>query len=365
MRTLVTIRRPGEPPFPLVIEDDRFGDPDDGPIDGELATGHLYAVPGLADSHAHLGMSSMAEMLDLTDEDLRRNARHNAWLQVESGVLLVADKGSGSDATLEILSAPPTERPEAFMAGRVIAPEDGYYARYGYEVDEDGLVEAVRAVDRRAAWVKIVGDWPRKGSGPRANYSQAALARAVEVAHAAGRKVAVHTMAPAGVRLAVDAGVDSIEHGTFLSSRDLAVLADRGGVWVPTVLNTEFLVEFLGADSSGGRLMLDGLANLKELLPEAERLGVTILAGTDLAVPHGDVAREAVKLHEYGLSTTAALTAVSTAAYDYLGFDRRFAVGSPANAVFFADDPREHVETLGDPQMIIRAGRVIRSSGAQ
>ncbi|MCH7846168.1 MAG: amidohydrolase family protein [Acidobacteria bacterium] len=360
MRTLVTIRQPGEEPFPLVIENDRFVDPNDGPIDDTLDTSRLYAVPGLADSHAHLGMSSMAEMLDLTDEDLRRNARRNAWLQVEGGVLLVADKGSGSNATLEILSAPPNERPEAFMAGRVIAPADGYYAEYGYEVDEDGLIDAVRAVDQRAAWVKIIGDWPRPGIGPQANYSEAALAKAVDVAHAAGQKVAIHTMAPAGVRPAMDSGVDSIEHGTFLSSQDLAVLADRGGVWVPTVLNTEFLIEFLGADSSGGRLILDGLANLRELLPEAERLGVTILAGTDLAVPHGAVAEEAVKLHEYGLSAAAAVTAVSTAAYDYLGADRRFAPGSPANIVFFADDPRDHLETLRDPQVIVRAGRVVK-----
>ena len=92
MRTLITIRQPGEEPFPLVIDNDRFGDPDDGPIDDALDTGRLYAFPGLADSHAHLGMSSMAEMLELTDEDLRRNARRNAWLQVEGGVLLVADK---------------------------------------------------------------------------------------------------------------------------------------------------------------------------------------------------------------------------------------------------------------------------------
>ncbi len=106
--------------------------------------------------------------------------------------------------------------------------------------------------------------------------------------------------------------------------------------------------------------MLDGLANLRELLPEAERLGVTILAGTDLAVPHGDVAEEAVKLHEYGLSAAAAVTAVSTAAYDYLGADRRLAPGSPANVVFFADDPQDHLETLRDPQVIIRAGRVVK-----
>ncbi len=360
MGTLITVRQPGREPVPLVIAGDRLTDPDREPIDDELDTSRLYALPGLADCHAHLGYNAMAEMLTVSDDDVRRNAEHNAWMQVEGGVLLIADKGSGTNVTLEILEAPPTQRPEAVMAGTIIAPNDGYYQGYGHEVDEDGLVEAVRATDDRAAWVKIIGDWPRKGTGPQANYSEAALAAAVEVAHAAGRRVAIHIMAPAGVRPAVDAGVDSIEHGTFLSGDDLATLARRDGAWVPTVANTEFIVDYLGAESSGGRLLTEGLANLGDLLPEAERLGVTVLAGTDLSVPHGAVAEEAIKLHEYGLSAAAAVTAVSTAAYNYLGADGRLAPGAPANAVFFAEDPRERIDTLRYPEVIIRAGRLVK-----
>jgi imidazolonepropionase-like amidohydrolase len=302
----------------------------------------------------------MGEMLEIGEAEVRRNAEHNAWMQVEGGVLLIAEKGSGTDVTLEILDAPPTQRPEAYMAGTILAPGDGYYRGYGKEVDEEELVAAVRAADDRAVWVKIIGDWPRKGTGPQANYSEAALAAAVEVAHAAGRKVAIHIMAPAGVRPAIDSGVDSIEHGTFLSGDDLKTLAGRGGAWVPTVANTEFIVDFLGADSSGGRLLTEGLANLRDLLPEAERLGVTVLTGTDLSVPHGAVAEEAIKLNEYGLSAQAATEAVSTAAYNYLGADGRIAPGAPANAVFFAKDPSEHIETLRHPQVIIRAGRLVK-----
>lgn len=360
MRTLVTIREPGGDPTPLVVEDDRFTDPDNGPVHQEIRTEHLFALPGLADCHAHVGMENIDEGGSLTDDDIRSNCIKNAWMQVEGGVLLIADKGSASDVSLEILDAPPASRPAMEMAGRMIAPPDGYYPDYGGEVDEAGLADAVRArAASPASWVKIIGDWPRKGIGPQANYSEAALRAAVDVAHAAGRRVAVHTMAPAGVRPAVDAGVDSIEHGLFLSADDLPRLADRKAAWVPTILGVESIIGFLGVESSGGKLLARGVDNVRELLPEAERLGMTVLAGTDLAVPHGKVALEAIRLRELGLSTSAALHAVTRAAYDYLGVAHGFAPGATADVVFVRDDPRENLETLLDPMVIIRSGRIV------
>jgi imidazolonepropionase-like amidohydrolase len=362
MRTLITIREPGGRPTPLVVERDIFATPDDGPIDEEVSTGHLYALPGLADCHAHVGMDSIGQGGSLTEDDIRSNCIKNAWLQVEGGVLLIADKGSSSDVSLEILSAPPATRPAMQMAGRMIAPPGGYYPDYGCEVDEAGLAEAVRAsASTPASWVKIIGDWPRRGVGPQANYGKAALRTAVDVAHAAGRRVAVHTMAPEGIRPAVDAGVDSIEHGLFLSADDLRGLSARNAAWVPTILGAESIIGFLGANSTGGKLLAAGIRNVRELLPEAERLGVTVLAGTDLAVPHGKVALEAIRLHELGLSMPAALHAATRAAYDYLGVAREFSPGSIADVVFVRDDPREHLETLLDPVMIIRSGQFVAS----
>jgi len=360
MRTLITIREPGGGPASLVVEEDRFADPDDGSIDAEIPTEHLYALPGLADCHAHVGMESIGRGGSLTDDDIRSNCIKNAWMQVEGGVLLIADKGSSSDVSLEILNAPPVSRPAMKMAGRMIAPPGGYYPDYGCEVDEDGLAEAVRtAAGGPASWVKIIGDWPRREVGPQANYGEAAMRKAVEVAHAAGRRVAVHTMAPEGIRPAVDAGVDSIEHGLFLSPDDLPGLAARNAAWVPTVLGTESIIGFLGSESSGGELLARGVENARELLPEAEHLGLTVLAGTDLAVPHGKVALEAIRLHELGLSKQAALHAVTRAAYDYLGVARSFAPGATADVVFVRDDPREHLGTLLSPVVIIRSGRIV------
>ena len=364
MAVLVYIREPGSiSSVPLAIDGDRFVDPATATIERELDTSTWWAIPGLSDCHAHLGMERMGDAGRLTDADMEANAARHAVMQIEGGVLLVLDKGSSSEVTLRVLYAPADRRPELQMAGRIIAGPGGYYPFYALEVDEEGLADAVtEAAATAAGWVKIIGDWPRRGEGPRANYTLAGLRRAVSAAHAAGARVAIHTMAPAVASVAVDAGVDSIEHGTFLTEADLQALAARGGAWVPTVTNTASIVEFLGTDSSGGRLLTEGLANISSLLPVAERLGVTVLAGTDLAVPHGRVAVEAVALRDAGLSTAAALAAVSTSAYAYAGVDRGFRPGAVADVVFVDADPMEELETLLTPRLVIRAGRVVHRS---
>ena len=151
-------------------------------------------------------------------------------------------------------------------------------------------------------WVKIVGDWPRKGVGPVPNFSLDNLRSAVDTAHGAGARVAVHTMAREVPSMAVAAGVDSIEHGLFLEYDDIEAMAGGDCVWVPTVLRDEAILAQLGAESSGGKLFGEGLENLRRLIPIAAEAGVRVLAGTDLIGSAKDVAAEALALRRYGLS---------------------------------------------------------------
>jgi len=359
MATLVSIHEPGAESITLAIDGASFADPDTVTIDGDLGTANLFALPGLADCHAHLGMDDLGQAAGLDDAELRANTVRNAWAQVEHGVLLVCDKGSSSNVTLEILDAPPSQRPELQMAGRMIASEGGYYPGYAVEVDEEGLAAAVAAACGPHGWVKIVADWPRGRRGPQANFTPEAIAKAVDIAHAAGCRLAVHTMAPAGVEAAIAGGVDSVEHGLFMTAEDVEALAARNGCWVPTLIGAQSIIDFLEADSSGGKLLTKGLENLRGLLPVAETKEVTILAGTDLAIPHGEVAREAIRLVEFGLSPAGACRAVSTAAYAYLDVDHGFSAGFPADAVFFASDPTVDVRALAEPVLVIRRGKVI------
>lgn len=356
------INLPGRDPYEIGVSGSFFVPASHSSIDLP-DTGDLWALPGLADCHAHVSMSSLSEFDAITDASMRREIPVNTWAHLDHGVLLILDKGGKSDTTLVTLDHDADLRPYAEVAGSMISPPGGYYGNgFGTEVEPDDLVEHIRTTAKtRGGWVKLVGDWPRRGQGPVNNWPLDVLTEAVKVVHDANARVAIHSMAYSSED-AVAAGVDSIEHGPFLTEHDLKVLAERGGAWVPTIVNMLALREMLGADSSGGKLFTKGLERMRENLPLAEALGVTVLAGTDMAVRQGEVAKEAVRLKEYGLSDAAATAATSTAAYRYVGRPEQPTVGGEADVVFFRENPFEQVEALAQPALIMRRGRVVRST---
>lgn len=356
--TLITIRPPEGDTYELAIDGTEFVEPDNR-VTKKIDTAHLWALPGLADAHAHLTMTALDDIAGTSEKTMKANIPITAWAHVERGILVILDKGGNTDATLLSLDHDADLRPYVEVAGAMIHPDGGYMKGYGAAVEPDGLVEHVRSTAAtRGGWVKIVGDWPRRGIGPANNYPLDAMTEAVSVAHAAGARVAVHTMAHAASE-AVAAGVDSIEHGPFLTETDLRALAARGGAWVPTIGNQKHWVDALGPESSGGRLFKSGLDQMAENLPLAEAIGLTVLAGSDLAIPHGQIATEARLLAEYGLTDKAATIATSSAAFEYVGRSGSLKAGAVADAVFFVDNPYQDVGTLDSPALIIHRGNLI------
>jgi len=358
MTTLLTIRTPEGRTYPIAIDGDTFAEPSDD-VTTEIDTSSLWALPGLADAHAHLTMNSVSDIRGIDDETMLANISRNAWAHVDNGVLLILDKGGDSAITLVTLDHDADLRPDAYIAAGVIHPSEGYMPGFGDQVEPDDLVDFIRTkADMRGGWVKIAADWPRRGIGPVTNYPLETLKEAVDTVHQAGARVAVHTMAYAASD-AVAAGVDSIEHGPFLTPDDLASLGARGGAWVPTLLNMQFSIDILGTESSGGKILTRGLENMRETIPLAQDLGVVVLAGTDMAVPHGQVAQEAIQLKAFGLTDEAATQATSTNAYSYVGRQNSIAPGKAADAVFFNENPYEDVTTLLQPELIIHRGKMI------
>ena len=162
--------------------------------------------------------------------------------------------------------------------------------------------------------------------------------------------------------MAVAAGIDSIEHGLFITADDLTALGARGGAWVPTIAAMEGIRDMLGAESSGGKLFADGLDNVRELLAAAPDEGVAVLAGTDISVPHGGIATEAMKLADYGLAPEAVVHATTAAAYEYLGSSHSFDEGQAATVLFFDEDPRSDLSVLARPKLGLNHGEVVVGS---
>ena len=336
------------------IVDGAWAEPS-GDADTVIGEG-LWAVPGLVDAHAHLAGETLDFQPGVLSEAMQR-----ARDALTSGVTLIIDKGWSDTTTIEVIrEVPEDERPAIEAAARVIAVADGYYPGFALEIDPDGIVAAVVAEAKAGeGWVKLAGDWPRPGQGPVANFTVDQLRLAVEAAESQGSRVAIHAMARDAPSAAVEAGVHSIEHGLFLTEKDLEMLGERSGMWVPTILRTEAIVSQLGAESSGGRLLLEGLDNIQPLLPLALEAGVGVLAGTDLVGAPADVGEEALRLHQYGLSAEQALDTVTRTGFISTGRSDDFEIGVSADAVLFAANPLTDLGVLKHPKTVIRKGRVL------
>jgi imidazolonepropionase-like amidohydrolase len=253
--------------------------------------------------------------------------------------------------TLELGSGP--GMPVLQAAGRFLAPAGRYFPELlDVPVGEADLVGAALVeIGRGAGWVKVIADFPdlAAGTDTQATYRTEAIAQLVAAAHAAGARVAVHATLPDAGQL-VAAGVDSIEHGFRLDERAIHALADRGTAWTPTVAALGALLD--APDLTPGRRRLrEGRARVAELLPVAARLGVPVLAGTDVT---GSIPREVALLAQMGLEPKDALAAASTWPRRFLG------AAATADLVTYQHDPREDPGQLAHPAAAVAGGTRLR-----
>lgn len=314
----------------------------------------LFSVPGLADAHVHVS----SDRPDFVPSDPAR-IRERLVTELDGGVFLCLDKGWSDDGVLAVLDDPLDLRPALRAAGPIVAGIGGYYPGAVREVAPDDLAAAVEGHPGAGGWFKIIGDWPRRGQGAPPAFGADVLSAAVEVAHARGLRVAIHTMAPDTPSIAVEAGVDSIEHGLYLTDDDVRALGARGGAWVPTVRQVERVIEQVGPERTGGRVLRAGLDRVRALASGAIAAGVSLLAGSDFGTPRGLIGSEAVGLVEHGFSAADAVRAVTIAAYEYVDERCGFVPGLPADVVSFEHDPHDQIETLLKPVYVMRRGRVL------
>jgi imidazolonepropionase-like amidohydrolase len=314
----------------------------DQPIPAAEQLPGRFVLPGLADAHAHPALAAGPSGPVALDLDAAR-ANLAAWAR--SGITLVRDTGSPAGMVLDL--DPEPGLPVVYAAGRFLAPEGQYFPDLLVTgvAEQDLVGSALAEMSRGAAWVKVIADFPDlvAGTGPVSTYSPGALAELVRKVHEAGGRVAAHTTRPDAGEL-VAAGVDSIEHGTGLDEAAVTEMAIRGTAWTPTLCATTFLPD----DPSPERVRSKSeiRERLRTLLPLAVRLGVPVLAGTDV---RGSISREVALLAELGLEPQEALAAAST-------WSRQFIGGAGTDIVTYINDPREDPSELDRPAAVVSGG---------
>jgi imidazolonepropionase-like amidohydrolase len=318
-----------------------------------------WILPGLVDAHCHLGIAYGAKPIQSLDE-----ARELAAQDRDAGVLALRD--AGSPYPYPELDDDP-DVPRLVRAGRHVAPPRRYLRDIGVEVAAADVAATVAAQAKAGTgWVKLVGDWIDRSVGDLApSWDAATMAGAVEAAHAAGARAAVHTFSEEGVAIMVRAGVDSVEHGTGLSLDLIDEMARRGTALVPTMIN----IRTFGTIADHARAKFSGYADhmlaLRDRFPEvvrsAHEAGVPVYVGTDAGggIRHGLAAEEMLALHAAGIPAADVLASASWRAREWLGFPG-LTEGGLADLVVYPADPRTDLPVVRHPDRIILRGRIVK-----
>ncbi|MGH8887693.1 MAG: amidohydrolase family protein [Egibacteraceae bacterium] len=344
----------------LFVVEGRFATAPAGEVSTILDGG--FVVPGLVDAHAHLGLASPAPGLAE-----RETARANAREHLRSGVLAIREPGGPNRASVGI--GPHEGLPRTFTAGRFLAAPGRYVPGFAREVTDADLPDAAEDEARASGgWTKVIGDW-FDGEGRLApSFAPAALADAAASVHAGGGRIAVHATLPEVIEAAIEAGADSIEHGSLLQPDHIPAMAARGIALVPTLMIRHVLspptLAAMGVPADEVERLVEGLGRQPGRVRAAAAAGVVVLAGTDAGIgPHGLVREEVRELLAAGLPPEQALAAASWEARRFLGLPG-IADGAPADLVAYPDDPRGDPDVLARPTLIMLAGQVVETGGA-
>ncbi len=346
-------------------------------------------LPGLVDMHVHVGYwQKKPDSSEYDDALIALFAAANLREALSLGVTTVRDLAA-RDGLGQALARAAVRgylvSPRLFFANRLLCASGGHSWQLADSVRQvDGpwpLRAAVREQVRAgASWVKLAvsGNFP-------AEYTQEELGAAVDEAHRLGARVAVHASTPQAVRMSVEAGVDTIEHGTEMTVEDAEIMTARGVAWIPTMVAYFRLAAYCRRAAGGGSA--DEAAGSAPLLDESLRYrcpyflraeatyranfarllatGVTVATGTDVVLdrnPITPVADEVAIMVELGMKPLRAIQAATRAGARILGREDEFgalAPGRQADLLVVEGDPTVDVTALKRVRAVFLGGRLV------
>jgi imidazolonepropionase-like amidohydrolase len=335
-------------------------------------------LPGLIDMHAHVLAGTDAESREgltvntITDQTIR--ALDNARWCVLAGITTVRDAGARSNGIFRIKKAideGSAVGPRIFASGQAIAMTGGH-GWNGVAVEADGADE-VRKVSRQqlksgAECVKLMATGGAGTAGERVDDLQLTvdeMRAACEEAHKKGKHVFAHVTNSQGTIEAIEAGVDSIEHGLIQNDEAIDAMVSSGAYLCPTLEAYERIVR-LGPSAGYYDYMvpkaLSVLEPHRESFKRALNAGVKIIAGTDAGGhfwPLGDLADEIARQVEFGMSEQASIISATRTAAECLGLADQvgsLALGSWGDVLVVGGNPFEDIGALKNPIAVIKGG---------
>lgn len=352
-----------------------------------------FVLPGLIDSHVHLtselGPNQLLEEVQLTVADQTMRGAENARKTLMAGFTTVADLGANNDAIFALRRAVRENRvagPRIIASGSAVTPDGGHADANGLAPDILNVLRSVsacsgadacaratrRQIQAGADVIKITatgGVLSNTAAGVSQQLTDPELAAIVQAAHMMGRRVTAHAHGVDGINAALRAGVDSIEHGTYLDRESIRMLRQRDRYLVPTMMAGWWVGQLA---ERGGVLTPAQTDKARRVGPDLVRMvrmahsaGVRIAFGTDTGVsPHGMNAREFQLLVEAGYTPIQALQMATVNAADHLQIGDvtgRIAPGYAADIIAVDGDPTEDVATLMNVRFVMARGATAKN----
>lgn len=379
----------------IVIFEGKIVSIENGFIEDDEATiidkREMFFLPGLIDSHVHLrgewSPTSRWDSVLLEPGDVAFQAAKHAKTTLMAGFTAVQDVGGPKEifALKRAINSGLIPGPHIQAAGSAISITGGHGDTHGFK-DEliphlqsetlcDGPAEcrsAVRqAVKNGADVIKITatgGVLSNTNAGTGQQFFDDELEAIVEAATKMGRKVTAHAHGKDGIESALKAGVQSIEHGTYLDEGTAKLFKEHNATLVPTVLAGMTVVDWATNSDwlppNSAKKALEVGPQMQEMMRTAYENGVNIAFGTDTGVSkHGDNAQEFAFLIAGGMSEMEAIQSATTVAAKHIGLDDMIGTlekGKQADLIAVTGDPLEDIDELLSVDFVMKGGTVYK-----
>jgi imidazolonepropionase-like amidohydrolase len=360
------------------------------PGDTVVDLGGLTVLPGLIDVHTHLTMDTNFDPyheLQETDAKEAINGVVNARTTLLAGITSVRNVGAGGYTDVDLRDAINSGQiagPHMLVSGPALSITGGHcdddLLPFKYHDTSEGVADGIAQVQQKvrqnikygADLIKIcaTGGVLSKGDDPQAaQYTLEEMRAIVADAHRLGRRVAAHAHGAQGILWASMAGVDSVEHGSYINDEGIAEMKKNGTYLVPTLYLEDWMVQYGHLPPYSNKKQIEISAVAKGNIKRAMEAGVKIAMGTDAAVyPHGLNAHELdVYVNQLGMAPLAALQTATINAADLMGWSAKtgtLEAGRWADIIAVEKNPLDDVRTLQNVKFVMKAG-VVYKNGAK